>query len=125
MKDAYNHVNEIMTYNSCADACEHCIALCLSEKSATYFRCIELCRDCADLCRQTAIFMLRNSDYADVCAQLCRVACLACAEECLSHDATHCQACAQSCQACADEVLINDPGNEDPGSLIEDERAPS
>lgn len=124
MKEVYNYANEIAAYNSCADACEHCIADALTEKNAARFRSIELCRDCADLCRLTATLMLRNSDYAQACAQLCRVACLACAEECLSHDSPACQACARSCQACADEVLINDPGNEDPGSLIDEGPTP-
>lgn len=124
MKGAYKYLDDISIYSRCADACEHCAAACLVEKDAARFRCIELCRDCADLCRQTVTFMLRDSDYVNICMQLCRIACLACAEECATHNSEHCQACARSCRVCAEEVLIDDPGNEDPGSQIEAQSSP-
>lgn len=124
MKSAYNFAQEIAAYNSCADACEHCAAACLAERNVVRSRCIELCRDCADLCRMSAMLILRNSDYAVIFAQLCRVACLACAEECASHDSDPCQRCARTCQVCAEDAQINDPGNEDPGSQLNDAPTP-
>ncbi len=106
MRVEYNYLDHVTAYTSCANACEHCASMCLCDKAVQYSRCIELCRDCADLCRLTATLMLRDSDYAVVASQLCRVACLACAEECTLQDALHCQECARTCQICAEEPLI-------------------
>lgn len=102
MHEQHRYSEHVATYNSCADACEHCAAECLMEKNAEHYRCIQLCLDCADLCRLTATLMLRGSEYATASSHLCRVACLACADECAAHESDHCQQCARACQACAD-----------------------
>ena len=106
MSEAYNYLDHITAYSSCANACEHCASVCLSEGNAEHYRCVELCRDCADLCLLTATLMLRNSPYVAVASQLCRIACLACAEECVQHVSAHCQECARTCQVCAEEPLL-------------------
>ncbi|TRO40980.1 four-helix bundle copper-binding protein [Pseudomonas sp. ALS1131] len=106
MTDQYNYLDQITAYSSCANACEQCASACLREKDAGHYRCIELCRDCADLCRLTATLMLRDSPYVAVASQLCRIACLACAEECIQHTSQHCHECAHACQQCADDPLL-------------------
>ncbi|RIA35965.1 uncharacterized protein DUF326 [Ectopseudomonas oleovorans] len=106
MRDQYSYLERITAYNSYANSCEYCSATCLANKNAERSRCIELCRDCAELCRLTVTLMLRHSDYAVVASQLCRVACLACAEECALYADLHCQECARTCQVCAAEPLV-------------------
>lgn len=108
MSDHNPYLDHIAAYGSCANACEHCLALCLTREDVQrYRRCVQLCRDCADLCRLTVTLMLRNSEYVVAASQLCRVACLACAEEAALHAALHCQECARSCQVCAEDCGLH------------------
>ncbi|XYH94672.1 four-helix bundle copper-binding protein [Sorangium sp. So ce1128] len=97
------HARLIDSALACATACEHCASSCLREKDvAMMAECILLDRDCADLCRLVAAFAGRGSRFVpELAAQLARV-CLACAEECARHEATHCQACAEACRQCAE-----------------------
>lgn len=141
----------IAACSSCATACESCMAICLSEeRAASLTRCIQLCRDCADLCRLGATLMIRESEYASALCRLCHVACTDCGEECSIQPGNHCHECARACQGCAEECelmaacvpntgettmdnddpnstddpIINDPGNEDPGSQVERQEPP-
>jgi hypothetical protein len=89
---------------ACADACDHCAVMCLSETNVHEMaRCIRLDLDCAAICRATAGCLARASELASAMCQLCAEVCDACGMECASHDAAHCQDSAQTCYRCAAE----------------------
>lgn len=96
----------IETLLLCAAECNRCMAACLDEEDVSMMaRCIELDVDCAELCTTTAGFVARNSESADTLVALCAEVCKACGDECIKHEAEHCQQCAAVCHECASICL--------------------
>lgn len=107
MSEQHRYFDCILSCSSCANACERCVTLSLSEKDlGLHVRCMQLARDCADICRLSAALMLRESEHASALCHLCKDVCLACADECVQHDRRHCQECARTCQVCADACAV-------------------
>lgn len=67
MSEAYNYLDHTTAYSSCANACEHCASVCLSEGNAEHYRCVELCEECVQ----------HVNAHCQECARTCQV----CAEE--------------------------------------------
>ena len=89
---------------NCAEECERCATLCLSEKDvAAMVDCVRFDRDCADLCRLVAAFAARDSPFTTLAASVLASVCKRCADECSRHDVAHCQVCAGACRSCASE----------------------
>lgn len=93
---------------ACAQACTACADACLGEDMvADLAPCIRLNLDCADICIAAGKIASRRtgSDIDIILAtlQACRIACLACAEECEQHSRMHehCAICAEACRQCA------------------------
>jgi len=86
--------------NEAAEVCEWCADECLGSEDME--QCARLCRDVADIASLHARFMARDSAYSDHLAGACVEACEACADECETHDADHCQLCAEVLRECAE-----------------------
>ena len=93
---------------ACAQACTACADACLGEEMvADLTQCIRLDLDCADLCMAAGRIATRRTgsdiDVMLATLQACRIACLACAEECAHHARMHehCAICAEVCRTCA------------------------
>lgn len=71
---------------------------CLTSDPAAHAACIRARRDCIDACVFAGRLEARSSPLAEEARRLCRLACEACAKECMR---TGCSACAQVCGACA------------------------
>lgn len=92
--------------HACAVACNTCFTACLKESDVGMMaRCIALDMDCAAICSLAANAMARDSEMAPHFCRLCSEVCLACANECESHQHDHCQQCAQACRACSKACL--------------------
>lgn len=99
-----NHMNDcIKACDDAAKACDFCVSACLTDRNvAEMAACIKLSLDCAELCRLGSALMSRGSQFAGEVANLCAVACDACAADCEKHkDMAHCAACAEACRRCA------------------------
>lgn len=93
----------------CVAVCSTCADACVSEGDASLERCIRLNLDCADVSGTAARALARvGSSPANPLVQgiveICRQACLACADECDRHAARmkHCEIAARVCRQCAD-----------------------
>ncbi|MGH8806969.1 MAG: four-helix bundle copper-binding protein [Noviherbaspirillum sp.] len=87
----------------CADACDYCANLSLSEYDIRALkRCIRLTIDCAQLCRVAAAYMARGSELSNILCTACSQVCEVCADECAQHEMQHCQDCASACRRCAE-----------------------
>lgn len=85
----------------CAATCENCMDSCLGEDNVKMMvECIRLDRDCAKICALTASYIASRSAYAQSLVKQCAQICRACAEECVKHEADHCQECARMCREC-------------------------
>lgn len=100
------HAAALEALVDCAAHCRACADACLAGGDvAEMVRCIRSDLDCAAICEATAEVIAQPGDsgapwrkQVEVCIEMCR----ACAEECGSHDHTHCQECAQACRRCAE-----------------------
>lgn len=92
----------------CASVCTSCADACLAEGMVEQLRqCIRLNLECAHLRAATGRVASRrtgsNVQIIRAMADACRLACLACGEECQKHASMHehCRICAESCMRCA------------------------
>ena len=100
------HSDLIDALLKCAIACEHCSASCLNEEHFLMMRdCIRLDRGCADVCKLTASLLARDSQHGIHLLKECAEVCKKCAEECGTHNSSHCLECATACRTCADLCL--------------------
>lgn len=93
----------------CASVCTSCADACLAEPMVEQLRqCVRLNLDCAEICTATGAVASRrtgsNVEVIRATVEACRIACLACGEECRKHADMHehCRICAESCMRCAE-----------------------
>lgn len=100
-------------YKECIEACikaaalcNHCASACLQEAEVKMMtKCIQLDIECAVLCETAARLMSIGSPRALEVCRLCAQLCRECADECESHDNSHCAECAKACRHCAEECM--------------------
>ena len=94
----------IDAYRKCAQACDECLVLCLSEPDvAARKNCIGVLIDCAFTCSMASCAMSRDSLLANEFCSLCASVCRRCATECGMFRDDHCAECAAECKSCANE----------------------
>lgn len=103
--------NQMMSRQSCMDACMRCAAecyrcfsMCLEEPDVKErIRCVKSLIGCARLCELSAAAMQMDGPMATELCGICATMCERCSEECDRFEDSHCKSCAEECRKCADE----------------------
>ena len=90
--------------STCASICERTLSYCNKHGGKhTQPNHVKALKDCISTCKQSADFMLRNSQLQNAACSLCEQACTKCAESCeaFAGDKTM-KSCAEECRKCAE-----------------------
>lgn len=83
----------------CLETMEYCLRMGGEHAALTHIR---LLIDCAQICQTNADFMMRGSEFAEICAA-CAEVCSRCGNNCalIDPDDAQMQECAEVCLRCA------------------------
>jgi hypothetical protein len=103
-----NHLENVMNYQSCIEACQQCIVDCQNCLGEMILQesdndCPKCCIECAEICELCVRLMARDGKFTSEICRICAEVCEWCAEQCGAHKHEHCQRCAKSCRRCAEE----------------------
>lgn len=93
--------NCLKCHSICTETINHCLNLGNEHANPEH---IQILMDCAQICQTNADFMLRSSELHASLSNVCKEACIRCANDCekISKTDELMKQCAQWCNTCAE-----------------------